>query len=83
MRVGRLYLITPTLQIRAGWGALGNAVDDLGGVELMITKSRDCVGAGVVAVPAVLGAGFVVDFAGVKGVLRCLEEIVDQVDGVI
>src|SRR6266404_1660330 len=83
MRVGRLLLISPTLQIRARWGALNYAVDDLWGVELMIAESRDCIRSGVVAVPAVLGAAFVVDFAAIERVLSCLEEIIDQVHGVI
>ena len=76
-------LIPPGLQVRARRCALHDAVDDLGGVELMVAESGDCVGASVVAAPAVFGAGFVIDFAAIERVLCRLEKIVDQVHGVI
>ena len=76
-------LIPPTLQIRAGRCAFHDSVDDLGGVELVVTQPRDCIRAGVVAVPAVFGAAFVVDFAAIERVLCCLEKIVNQVHCVI
>ena len=76
-------LIPPTLQIRAGRCALHNAIDDLGGVELVVTQSRDRVRAGMIGVPAVLGAAFVVDFAAIERVLCRLEKVVDQVHSVI
>ena len=37
----------------------------------------------MIAAPAVLGAGFVIDFATIVGVLRRLEKVIDRVHGVI
>lgn len=48
----------------------------------MIAESGDCVWASVIAAPAVLGAGFVIDFAAVVGVRCRLEKVVDQIHGV-
>ena len=49
----------------------------------MIAKTRDGVRSGVVAIPAVLGARLVVDFAVVVRVLGSLEKIFHQIHGVV
>jgi len=51
-------LIPPTLQIHARRRALHDAIDDLGGVELMSAEPGDRVWARMITTPAVLGAGF-------------------------
>src|ERR1700704_1911085 len=49
----------------------------------MITKTRDRVGPSVVAIPAMFGARFVVNFAAVVRILGALEKVIDEVDGIV
>ena len=50
---------------------------------MMVAESRDCVWPRVIAAPAVLGAGFVIDFAAVERVLCCFEKVIDQIHRVV
>src|SRR3990172_7624388 len=75
--------VPPALEVRSGRCGLKNPLDRLGDEPLMLAKPGGGVGARVVSVPAVLRPVAVVDLAAVVGVLGALEELLDEVDGVV
>ncbi len=82
-RDGGPVSISPARDVAAGRGGLQKALDDLGGVHLVIAQAADCVGLFGIAVPAMLGPIAVEHLSAVGRVGRLLEEVFHQVDGVI
>ena len=78
-----LGLVTPTLHVRSRRRALENPLDNFRRKELMVAQTRQRIRARMIAVPTVFGTRFVVNFAAVIRVLRRLQKIFDEVDGVV
>ena len=75
--------IAPAGQICSGRGCLHHPVHKLGDKHLMVTESRDGVGLGMIAVPAVLGPVPVIHFSAVIRICRAFQKFFSQIDRIV
>ena len=79
---GGQKLVTPARQIGSGRRSLLDAVQDFGQVHGLVVKPRVGVRQIGIAVPAVFGTRSI-GYLGIGGRIRCLQEVIHQVDGVV
>src|SRR5262249_52962154 len=79
----RMLLVSPTRDVTPRRRCLQEALEDLGGVHLVISQAADGIGKFGVAVPAMFGPVAVENLATIGGIGRFLEEVFHQVDGVV
>ena len=78
-----MFSVPPTGEVGAGRGGLLDLVEDFGQVLEVVVEARVGVGQVGIAVPAVLGAGAVGDFAAIGWVLGGVEKVLHAIDGVV
>jgi hypothetical protein len=78
-----MVLVPPGREVCTRRRGFGDAVEDDGEVLGVVVEAGEVIGLGGIAVPAMLGFVAVFDFAFVRGIRGGLQEVFEQIDGVV